>query len=83
MPYSSRLQKWLNQLSSANYKIQQRNENDAESSLGLFLIAAALGGCVRKMDVEQGNILTPDMISRVHKGMSIQQVREDSGNTHS
>lgn len=44
--------------------------------LGLFL-----SGCtfVHKKDIEQGNVFTPDMVQRLHKGMTKEQVEEVMG----
>lgn len=46
--------------------------------LALLLI---LCGCIRvhKMDVEQGNIITPEMISQLHIGMSEEHTEEIMG----
>lgn len=50
--------------------------------LFLVLIAGCLGGCgfvgfpgVYKIDVEQGNIVTQDMVDQLRPGMSRRQVR--------
>lgn len=49
----------------------------------LLFMVFALTSCaffhVHKMDIEQGNVLTPEMISHVHKGMSKQQVQNILG----
>lgn len=42
--------------------------------LGLFL-----SGCVHKMDIEQGNIITPDMISQLHPGLTLKEVKDIMG----
>lgn len=46
----------------------------------LVLIAAfLLSSCVHKMDIEQGNILTQDMVNKLHIGMSEEQVKNSMG----
>jgi outer membrane protein assembly factor BamE len=49
----------------------------------LPFLLLALTGCsyfhVHKMDIQQGNIITNDMISRVHEGMSMDQVKAIMG----
>jgi len=35
---------------------------------------------IRKQDIKQGNIITPQQVSRLHTGMSEAQVREVMGN---
>jgi outer membrane protein assembly factor BamE len=49
----------------------------------LILLALALPGCsyfhVHHMDIEQGNVITPEMVSRVHVGMSMEEVKEIMG----
>ena len=42
-------------------------------------ILFVLTGCVRKMTVEQGNIMTPEMTSQIHKGMTQAEVRNIMG----
>lgn len=32
-----------------------------------------------RMDIEQGNILTPDMVSKIHTGMTSAQVKDTLG----
>ena len=48
-----------------------------------LLIALLLGlllcGCVRKMDIEQGNVITPEMVSQLHPGLTQQQVKDIVG----
>jgi len=48
----------------------------------LFLslaLLAALSGCIHKMDIEQGNIITPEMVSKLHTGMTEDQVQAIMG----
>lgn len=49
--------------------------------LSILLVALLLSSCslVRKMEIEQGNVITPEMLSRVHTGMTREQVREVMG----
>lgn len=44
--------------------------------LAIFLLSA----CVHKMDIEQGNVTTPEMVNRLHTGMSFEQVKNLMGN---
>ena len=50
----------------------------------LLFTALALTSCsyfhVHKMDIEQGNVITPDMVSKVHNGMTPAQVKVIMGN---
>lgn len=39
----------------------------------------ALAGCVHKMDIEQGNVITPEMVSKLHTGMTEEQVKSVMG----
>ncbi len=52
--------------------------------LSLILICLALPACsifrVHKLDVEQGNVISQENISKLHKGMSTEQVKEVIGN---
>lgn len=49
----------------------------------LIALFIALPGCsyfhVHKMDVEQGNVITANMVNSVHIGMTTQQVRDIMG----
>src|SRR5947207_97558 len=45
----------------------------------LFVMIFTLSACVHKMDIEQGNIITQDMVNRLHTGMSEDQVKEIMG----
>jgi len=45
----------------------------------LLLILLSLTGCIRKMNIEQGNVLTPDMVSKIHTGMTESQVKDVLG----
>jgi outer membrane protein assembly factor BamE len=49
----------------------------------LFSILFSLSGCsylhVHRMDIEQGNIITSDMVSRIHKGMTKSEVKDILG----
>lgn len=40
-----------------------------------LLMVTLLSACVHKIDIEQGNIITPDKINRLHTGMSESQVK--------
>jgi outer membrane protein assembly factor BamE len=48
------------------------------AALALGLTSCALLP-VHKMDIEQGNVLTPNMVSQIHTGMSQDQVKEILG----
>jgi outer membrane protein assembly factor BamE len=49
-----------------------------------LMISLALTGCsylhIHKMDIEQGNIVTQEMLNKVHTGMTPSQVRTMMGN---
>lgn len=49
----------------------------------LILISCFFSGCAlfrtHKPDIEQGNIITPAEVSRLHRGMSESQVKEVMG----
>jgi outer membrane protein assembly factor BamE len=49
-----------------------------------LVIGLTLAGCtfipVHKMDIEQGNITTPEMLSQLHRGMSESDVKAIMGN---
>jgi outer membrane protein assembly factor BamE len=51
-------------------------------SIICLFIALALSSCsiVHKPVIEQGNIITPDMVSQLHRGMSEGEVRDVMGN---
>ena len=49
----------------------------------LILLGLTLSGCflrVHKADIEQGNIITQENVSRLHLGMSESQVKDIMGN---
>jgi outer membrane protein assembly factor BamE len=50
----------------------------------LLFTALALTSCsyfhIHRMDVEQGNVITQDMVNQVHNGMTIAQVKSIMGN---
>jgi len=59
-------------------------ENHYMQKLILIIVTSLLlSSCaifrVHKMDIEQGNVITPEMVSRVHVGMSEGQVKEIMG----
>lgn len=47
--------------------------------LALSLITLALTGCIRKVAIEQGNVMTPEMTTQLHSGMSQNDVRNIIG----
>jgi len=47
--------------------------------VGALIMMCALSGCVHKMDIEQGNIVTQDMVNRIHTGMTMEQVKNIMG----
>lgn len=47
--------------------------------LVLLTIVFAITGCVRKMSIEQGNILTPEKAKQVHAGMTPDEVKAIMG----
>ena len=44
----------------------------------VFLLIV-LTGCIHKMPIEQGNILTPDMVKQLHTGMNFDEVKKIMG----
>ena len=48
-----------------------------------LIAAVCLSGCsymhIHKQDIVQGNIITPTMVSQVHHGMTIDEVKEVMG----
>jgi len=44
-----------------------------------IIIAIALMGCVRKIAIEQGNVMTPEMASQLHNGMTRAEVESVMG----
>ncbi|MBV8802867.1 MAG: outer membrane protein assembly factor BamE [Gammaproteobacteria bacterium] len=45
----------------------------------LCAVLISLTGCIRKMNIEQGNVLTPQLVSQLHIGMTETQVKEVLG----
>jgi outer membrane protein assembly factor BamE len=46
----------------------------------IFLLCTALfSGCVRKVTVEQGNMMTPEIVSQLHTGMTMDEVQNIMG----
>ena len=47
----------------------------------LIITSFLLAGCafVHKMDIEQGNVFTPEMVRQLHPGMSLAQVKNIMG----
>ena len=45
-------------------------------TLFLMLFALALGACVHKIDVQQGNYVTEDLVERLKVGMTKTEVRQ-------
>lgn len=47
----------------------------------LAVLLLSLTACIRvhKMDIEQGNVITPDMVSQLHTGMSEARVKDIMG----
>ncbi len=53
-----------------------------KKNLLLLILALSLTGCgfrVHKMNIEQGNLITPEMARQLHVGMSEEQVRNMMG----
>ena len=67
------------------YRVLLESGDDIGLELNMqkFLIGFAIllltTGCVRKMTIEQGNIMTPDMTSKIHKGMTPAEVKHIMG----
>ncbi len=47
--------------------------------LSLLAALLMLSGCIHKMDIEQGNIITPEMVAKLHTGMTEEQVKNIMG----
>lgn len=50
--------------------------------LSLLAVLVFLNGCsqiVQKMNVQQGNVITPDMIAKIHLGMTQTEVKDILG----
>ena len=47
--------------------------------IAYLLIVLALSGCIRKMNIEQGNVLTPQMVNQLRPGMSPEEVKDRMG----
>lgn len=45
----------------------------------LFVVLFVCSGCVRKMPIEQGNVIKPEMTDRLHVGMTSWEVRDIMG----
>lgn len=45
----------------------------------LFSLLLMIAGCVHKMDIEQGNVITPEMSSKLRIGMNESQVEAIMG----
>ena len=52
--------------------------------LMILALLLTLPGCsyfsVHKMDVQQGNIITPEMAHQIHRGMTVSEVKDVLGN---
>lgn len=47
--------------------------------IALSLLVLALTGCIRKISIEQGNVMTPEMTNQLHIGMSEEEVKNVMG----
>lgn len=54
-----------------------------KKTLGLIILTLSLSSCtlvrLNKMNIEQGNIITPQQTSQLHTGMSIDRVKDIMG----
>jgi outer membrane protein assembly factor BamE len=48
-------------------------------ALPILTLGLTLGGCVHKPDIQQGNLVTPQMRDQLREGMSASQVRRVAG----
>jgi len=48
-------------------------------ALPILTLGLTLGGCVHKPDIQQGNLVTPEMRDQLREGMSASQVRRVAG----
>ncbi len=53
--------------------------NHMKKILFIFALLLTLSACVHKVDIQQGNLFTPDMVSRLHPGMTMAQVKNVMG----
>jgi outer membrane protein assembly factor BamE len=58
-------------------------EKPMKKALCLLTVLLCLSGCsilrVHKMDIEQGNVMTPEMTNQLHPGMSEERVKDIMG----
>ncbi len=47
--------------------------------IALSIVVLALTGCVRKISIEQGNVMTPEMSNQLHIGMNEEEVKNVMG----
>jgi len=45
----------------------------------VILIAFVISGCLRKMNIEQGNVLPPELVNQIHPGMTPAEVKNILG----
>lgn len=45
------------------------------NTLALFALILSLSACIHKVDIEQGNIITQEMVNQLHPGMTSDQVQ--------
>ncbi len=50
------------------------------SLLAVFTLILGLSACIHKVTVEQGNVITQDMVNQLHPGMTSDQVQFIMGN---
>ncbi len=62
----------------ASLIIQQR-KIEMKKILLIVTTILVLSGCVHKMDIEQGNVITPEMVAKLHTGMTEEQVKNVMG----
>jgi outer membrane protein assembly factor BamE len=43
--------------------------------LALFILVLSLSACIHKVDVEQGNVISQEMVNQLHPGMTSDQVQ--------
>lgn len=57
------------------------NGNDSKmqrkilNTLALFLLSLSLSACIHKVTIEQGNVITQDMVNQLRTGMTSDQVQ--------
>lgn len=74
----NRLQNTLKSVIITSF-LKEQGKNPMQKIILTTLLAFVLAGCVHKMDIEQGNIVTREMLAQIHPGISEQSTKEILG----